>query len=250
MYLLYVHMFVLIDGSDNSGNSLDGTAIIVIGAMGGIIILLLIIPIVVCVVVLCVRKRDRKLKHPKVKDRMHHEIPPPPPTNINLICNNHVTQCNIQQSYSGNANPSHGVSTEEATVTTVFSATSDKNICQPSDNDTTGKYDYLHPHHSMPTNSTDDAMKDYMASVDQGNHLAQPSDKNGGYAVIRQRKCDHLDDEPTDGVDNPSDGSSHNAPTISLISSANLSIDGNGHKKYDSIKYGVVTLLRSDNQSL
>ena len=88
-------------------------------------------------------------------------------------------QCNIQQSCSGNTNQSHGEGTEEAT--TAFNV---ERTYQSLDN--------------MPVaNSSDDVEENYMTSVDQGNHLAQPNDQNGGYAVIRQIRCDCLDDEST-----------------------------------------------------
>ena len=202
---------------------------------------------------------DGKLTHPNAEDHMHHTTPPkclPATTNINLICNNHVTQCNIQQSYSGKTNPSHGESMEQ--TATAFSVTSDKSIHQSLDNNTTGEYNYAYAqnhhlsHHDMPAaNSSDDVEENYMASVDQGNQLAQPNDKNDVYGAIRQRKCDSFDDESTnvstDGTDNPSAGSGHNTHAISLISAPNLSIDANNLNKNDSIKYGVVNLPRSDN---
>jgi len=200
-----MHVYILIDGSNSNGNTLDGAAI-VIGAMGGVILLLLMILIVICVVLLCMRKRYRKLMYPNAEDHMHHTTPPnclPAATNINLICNNHVTQCNIQRSYSGDANPSHGESTEQATA--AFNVTSDKSKYESLDNNTTGEYNYtyaqihLHSHRNVPAaNSSDDGVKkNYMASVDQRIQLAQQSDKNSGYAVIRQLRCDCLDDEST-----------------------------------------------------
>ena len=231
--------------------------------MGGVIFLLLMIPIVICAVVFCMRKHDRKLTYPNAEDHMHHTTPPkylPAATNINLICNNNVTQCSIQRSHSGNTNPSHGESTEQAT--TSFNVTSDKSKYESLNNNTTGEYNYntyaqnhLLSHHDMPAaNSSDDVEENCMASADQGNQLAQPNDKNGVYGVIRQRKCDSFDNESTnvstDGTDNPSAGSGHNTHAISLISAANLSIDANSLNKNDFIKYGVVTLLRSDNQNL